>query len=433
MKNLLADMTFRLFAGRRRHKQGSRPVMGSVLGIALSMIPLVVVLFLSDAMIRGITSRYIESGSFHLQIRSYSSLSLEQWQDNLALIQGVEGLRLGALEHGGMGFAYKGKRDCPVSVRGIQKDLYFRDEGFRRYVKLLDGHFDLEEPRSIVLGRETAKKLDVRVGDSIRILTGKTLSSGKYIPKISRFTVKGIFTTGYQDLDRLWVFIAFDRALKILQDRDSSTRIMIKSHEPYGDLNAFGLELRSALNPGRWGVYTWPSMNRSQQSNYQSTRVLLVLIMALIVLVAVMNISSSMVMLVMENEQEIGILKSMGISNSFLGWQYALTAGLAGGSGSLGGLVLGSLIAVRFNQLINFLEFLTNGVLGLFYQVSGRVNPGQVALLNKEYYLDDFSITLDFGILTLIFFLTLILSVAAAWLPVRKIARISPLDILRKH
>ena len=61
-------MTYRLFRGPR--KRESRPIIGSIAGIALSMIPLVVVIFLSDGMIKGITERYIETGTFHIPAAS---------------------------------------------------------------------------------------------------------------------------------------------------------------------------------------------------------------------------------------------------------------------------------------------------------------------------------------------------------------------------
>ena len=93
-------------------------------------------------------------------------------------------------------------------------------------------------------------------------------------------------------------------------------------------------DIRQVLK-GKWGIYSWKTLNRSHQSNFETTRTLLVFIMVLIVLVAVMNISSSMVMLVMENEQAIGIQKSMGLPPSALSLQYVITAALAGGAGSL--------------------------------------------------------------------------------------------------
>ncbi|MDC7234285.1 MAG: ABC transporter permease [Spirochaetales bacterium] len=431
MRSLLLDMSYRLFKGPR--KRETRPIIGSITGIALSMIPLVVVIFLSDGMIRGITERYIETGTFHIQLRPYEEMEPEEWSRISRELENLDSVSSTVQEHSGTGMAYSGEKQTALTIRAVERDLYETDPGFRRYVEMVDGVFDLSDDNKIVIGRETASALNLKPGDTMRVLTGKTLSTGKYIPKVSRFTVTGVFSTGYQDLDRMWVFISLPKGLRILQDSESRTMMALKVVDPYSDMNPVISEIRGKLGAGRWGIYSWHSLNRSQQSNYETTKLLLVLIMALIVLVAVMNISSSMIMLVMENEQEIGILKSMGMNNRFLSFQYVLTAGLAGGSGSLMGITAGSLIVLNFNRIISSLNGLVNFILGLWNTMTGRISTGAVSLLNSEYYLEDFTITLDVDILILIFFSTLILSMAAALLPVRNIGKISPLDILRKH
>ncbi len=431
MKSLSADLILRLF--HRRARTSSRPVLGAVAGIALSMIPLIVVLFLSDSMIRGITDRYIETGSYHLQLRTYRDRNEAEWRDTAKKAESVNGISLATLEHSGMGLAYAGEQQSAVSLRAVDPSVFDRDSGFSSFITMLDGRFSLTDETSAVLGRETAERLGLTVGDSFRIMTGKTLSSGKYIPRISRFRVNGIFTTGYQDLDKLWVFIPLERGWKIMKDSESATRIMLKTSDPYGNLSSQINGLRSVLGDSRWGIYTWLSLNRSQQSNYRTTKSLLILIMVMIVLVAVMNISSSMVMLVMDNEQEIGIMKSLGMENSLLSRQYIITSALAGGTGSLIGIAAGTLISVRFNDLIKGGEWLINLVLSLFYTLSGRVNPGPVSLLNREYYLENFDVSPEPVVLAVIFISTVILSMMAALIPVKHIGRISPLDILRKH
>lgn len=431
MKNLSADLIIRLF--HRKRKSSSRPVLGAVTGIALSMIPLIVVLFLSDSMIRGITDRYIETGSYHMQLRSYKDRSQREWRETAERAESVPGIDLAALEHNGMGLAYAGDAQSAVSIRAVDPSLPERDESFLSYITLLDGRFSLEDEKGAVIGRETAESLGLSVGDSFRVMTGKTLSTGKYIPKISTFRVNGIFTTGYQDLDKLWIFIPLERGWKIMRDNESATRILIKTDDPYGDLGPRIEGLRSKLGDGRWGVYTWLSLNRSQQSNYRTTRSLLILIMVMIVLVAVMNISSSMVMLVMDNEQEIGIMKSLGMENSILSRQYVVTSGLAGGTGSLLGIAAGTAISLYFNVLVSAGEWAANLVLSLFYTLTGRLNPGPLSLLNREYYLENFDVSPEPLMLVVIFVSTVLLSMLAAMIPVRHIGRIRPLDILRKH
>ncbi len=431
MKPLLLEMTLRLFKGPR--ESDSRPIFGSILGIALSMIPLVVVIFLSDGMIKGITDRYIETGTFHIQLRPYEDFSQDEWDRTLQDLKASDQIIHAEREHSGMGLAFNGDLQTAVSIRSVNPSLYSTDKGFEKYMKLLEGEFSLESDSSIVVGKETAAQLNLSVGDELKIMTGKTLSTGKYIPKISTFTVRGIFTTGYQDLDKLWVFIPLDKGLRILQDSESGSRILLKVAYPYKDLNSVVRTVRSVIGGSRWGIYSWMTLNRSQQSNYETTKMVLILIMSLIVLIAVMNISSSMIMLVMENEQDIGIQKSMGLNNRFLKRQYIMTAALAGGTGSLIGLTAGALIAVQFNNLIALADRIVNGFISLYTRIFHIASTGPVSLLNSEYYLDDFSIELNFYILGLILILTFLLSAAAALIPVRNIGRITPLDILRKH
>jgi len=431
MKSLLLEMTYRLYKGPR--ESDSRPIFGSIFGIALSMIPLVVVIFLSDGMIKGITNRYIETGTFHLQLRPYENFSEEEWNKTLSILKDSDQIEQVQREHSGMGLAISGDLQTTVSIRSISPELYESDPKFQKYMTMLDGQFNLNTKNSIVIGKETAQLLQLKVGDNIKILTGKTLSTGKFIPKISKFTVTGIFTTGYQDLDKLWVFIPIDKGLKILQDSESVSKILIKVAHPYQDMSGTISFIRSTLGSGRWGIYSWQSLNRSQQSNYETTKMILILIMSLIVLIAVLNISSSMIMLVMENEQDIGILKSMGLNNRFLSAQYIITAGLAGGTGCITGLTAGTLIAVNFNALISMANSGINGVISLYSSLFNTVSTGPISLLNSEYYLDNFDINIDFRILALIFILTTTLSMTAALIPVRNIGRITPLDILRKH
>ena len=328
--------------------------------------------------------------------------------------------------------AFTGNSETAVTIRGLDPDLYLEDNNFSRYLDILEGRFDLTGEDFAMIGSETARKLNLHPGDEIKLLTGKTLSTGKFIPKISRFTVSGIFSTGYQDLDRMWVFIPYNRSLRILQDNQSKTIIGIKTDNPYGDLTSLGESLSSSLD-GRWGIYNWKTLNRSQQSNFETTRTLLIFIMVLIVLVAVMNISSSMVMLVMENEQAIGIQKSMGLLPRTLSIQYLVTAGMAGAAGSLGGIAAGCFISLYLNQILRFMESCLNGFLHLFQYILNRPAGGQVELLNRAYYLDEIPVEIHFPVILIIFLLTVLLSMGASYIPARKAARIKPLDILRKH
>ena len=92
-------------------------------------------------------------------------------------------------------------------------------------------------------------------------------------------------------------------------------------------------------------------MNATEFENFSSTRVMLVFIMLLVVLVASVNISSAIVMLVMERRKEIAILKSCGASSSGITFSFLLTGLACGTGGVMAGLPVGLLLSVNANAL----------------------------------------------------------------------------------
>ncbi len=430
--SFLFYMAYRLIRGAK--KREPRPIIGSILGIALSMVPLVFVIFFSQGMIRGLTDRYIETGTSHIRLQRSSKVDESLLEETLEELAEVEGLVSFWAEHGGTALSYgRGGKEQVIQLRGVRAAVYQEDQGFRRYLQVVEGRFDTAPGNAIVLGLGLSEALGVGVGDTLKVLTGKTLSTGKYIPRISRFQVVGIVSTGYQDLDRSWGFINFQKAREVLQDRNAETVINIKVQNPYGNLYEAYEGIRKTVSPYNWYLYTWMSLNYSLQSNYRTTRGILIFIMALIVVIAVLSISSSMIMMVMANEEEIGVLKSMGYRTRTIAVQYVLAGGFSGGLGSLGGILIGAFIVVNSSGLIALIEKGINRVHEFWLILMGQAGQGTIELLTEEYYLSDFVITLDYKILSLLLVVTTLLSMAVALIPIWHIKKVTVLDILRKH
>jgi lipoprotein-releasing system permease protein len=165
---------------------------------------------------------------------------------------------------------------------------------------------------------------------------------------------------------------------------------------------------------------------RSQYSSYVSTRQLLLFIMALVVIVAAVNVSSATSMLVIERQRDIAVLKAQGASapgirNIFL-WGGFLT-GLAG---AIAGIILGLFIGNFINQIIHALEQILNFFSGLF---QGR----EVRILDPGYYLENIPVVVDWPAVFLIGCFTIVCSVIASWIPAGRAGRLGPLELLRKY
>ena len=202
--------------------------------------------------------------------------------------------------------------------------------------------------------------------------------------------------------------------------------IMIETQDAFSP-ELVAIQKRLSDYFGRYAnVYRWDQIHTAEFENFSSTKVMLVFVMMLIVLVATVNISSAIVMLVMERQKEIAILKSIGAKPRGITFAFLLAALSCGAGGLILGLPVGILLTVFSNQLVRGLERLVNW----FSTLGGG---GEVHLMDPAYYLSEIPVEIPVNQVILIAAAVLLLSVLVSYLPSRKAGREKPLDILRKN
>ncbi len=407
----------------------------AVWGIGLSMVPLLVVLEVSSGMIEGITRRYVEVGSFHYQVRRY--VGGPDGMDEDLLIRRLEnqpGILTVTPFVEGQGLIYSEKGRTGVQIRGMSPDAFLADSGLQRYVRFISGGFSFgEDQRGVVISQVMAGKLGVSTGDQVKLLvTRPSARGGKPILRPGTYRVTGIFSTGYQELDALSVYLHKDRAEQLFQEQGSLV-FGVKVSGYTDEVEAKKNLIRQALPP-EWYVLSWYDLNRSLYHNLGSTKTMLLFIMALIIVVAAVNIYSTILSLVTERQEQIAVLKSLGARPSDLTAQFVMTGFFLGLFGVILGMFLGLLISVNINQFIDLFE----GSVNYLQSLAGRVfpfmePPRQLRLLNPEYYLEEIPIRIPLGETFLIGFLTLSLCTLAAWFPSQKAGKVKPLEVMGKH
>ena len=428
-----------------RHASSSR-IRSAVWGIGLSLVPLVLVLEVSDGMIRGITDRFLETSTYHLQAIHVGSGEA----DSQALAEGlraIPGVVHAWPERQGIALASTGAGRLGVSVRAVDAGMYGRDEGFSRYFSTEAGTFDLSGERGAVVGRAVADRLGVAVGDTLRLLTVRGRVGERVIPRVSRFTVRGIASVGYQELDRLWIFISHRDGRAILPESSSRDLVGIKIDAPYdlqNPLTAPNGSEESRLLRGRirdalgsdWRTVSWYELEESRYVSFRTTKNLLGFIMALIVVVAVVNVSSSLVVVVLEKQSEIAILKATGAQPRWVRNAFLYAGFIAGGIGATFGLAVGVVLVVNINELLTALEWFGSAVqrIGLWVAspfIDGTVRP--VDILPRDFYLETIPISLSGGQLLAVWAFAVVLAILAAVIPARRAARLKPLEVMRRH
>ena len=432
-----------IFPKAEKKSSARRSLWGALLCIGLSIVPLVVVLSITNGMIQGMTDRIIGLSSNNIQ--AYVSPKLKDTQNPQSYreysqqFKNVNGVLEVYPEIGVTALAAGKKMRTGAQIRALDKNIFTNNKAFTDLFTIIEGdvlEYQNQEEGSgtyAIVGQKMAQMLDLHAGDTFRVITIKT-TDGKQSPKLTSFKVSAIVSSGYQELDALWVFIPLEAAYKFVSLRNASFTVMIETPESYSpDLVRIQRELKKEY--GKYiNFYRWDQVHAAEFENFSSTKVMLVFIMILIVLVASINISSAIIMLVMERRKEIAILKSIGATPSGITFAFIITGITCGLGGLALGLPFGLLAAVNANEIVQFIEKLVNVIAKAGYYLKGvpaeEINA--IRLMDPAYYLQTIPVNLPFSQVILISLSTVLLALLVSIIPSVKAGKEKPLDILRK-
>ncbi len=421
-----------------------KSLYGAIAGIGISLVPLVIVLVVSDGMIEGITSRLVELSSSHIHVTDYTGISdiPSDPARMIALADQIVADNPGGIvvsatpERQGMAIAIGKKGRSGSTVRAVPRDFFTGNSVLDGLVSIRAGDTSLSGDRDAVLGQKLAADIGVKVGDAFRLVTMRSGPNGRTIPKFSSCKVSGIISSGYQELDALWVFVPYEMGCALLSPESSANFINVRVADPFTDIERARSWVSRSL-PEDMSAYTWKEMNRSQFQSFTTTKTLLLFIMLLIVLVASVNVSSALVMLVMERRKEIAILKSTGTHPSEITLSFILAGFFTGLGGILIGMPVGIACAIRINGIISGLERCVNAInRAIAALASGGLSagtmPAEIKLLDPAYYIQVIPVHLRFWELFAIATGALVLSVVFSLIPAMRAGNEKPIDTLRK-
>lgn len=165
----------------------------------------------------------------------------------------------------------------------------------------------------IVLGRHVAEGLRVGVGDEVLLASpfqGRATPLG-VIPRVRKFRVAGIFTSGLYEYDSSLVYVSLDEAQRFFGLGAAVTGIEIRIADMFAAAKYEEMVL-ARLGGYPYRVNTWIELNENLFAWMRWEKIGMGILLLTIVIVSAFNIVSALIMLVMEKRREIGILKSMG-------------------------------------------------------------------------------------------------------------------------
>jgi lipoprotein-releasing system permease protein len=336
-------IALRYLLARRKQAFISLISMISTLGVAVGVMALVIALALMTGLQGELRDRILGSTA-HIYV--WRTGGITDYQADVARLQKIPGVVGAGPAILGKAMASTNVADAFISLKGIDPALEPNVTDVKR--TLLEGSVSALAQESedqlpgIVLGKDLAKQLEVKVGDTVALLTPKgTLSPMGMLPSRRRVRVVGIFSLGLYEFDSSWGFVSLDLA-KRLMGRDNPDLIQLKVANAY-DAPRISDQIEERMG-AEYRSQDWADLNQQLFSALWLEKMGLSIAIGLIITVAALNIVASLVLLVMEKSRDIAILKTMGTSSSRIMTIFmlqGLVIGLIGTAlGGLGGLAL---------------------------------------------------------------------------------------------
>ncbi|MCP4354488.1 MAG: lipoprotein-releasing ABC transporter permease subunit [Proteobacteria bacterium] len=317
----------------------------------------------------------------------------------------------------GQGMVVAHRQASGVMIKGVD------EEKQKEIITFLEnGQSETLKDHQIFVGNELAKKLGIKVGDSINLISPDgTQTIAGFIPRIKRLQVAGIFKLGMYQYDSAFVYTNINAAQSFFKMGERITGIEIKVEDPMTidevktDIQIKLQDLSPKLPLAN--VTTWKQTNAEFFKALEIEKRTMFIILMLIIVVATFNIITGQMMLVNEKTKDIAILRSMGANSGQMQRIFFYSGLLLGLIGTIIGAVFGSLIVINLTDIVHFIENLFNTTL-----FSGQV-----------YFLDEIPAILSVSDIIAVVFTSIILTVISSWIPSRKASKLDPVETLRNE
>ncbi|MEJ1298491.1 MAG: lipoprotein-releasing ABC transporter permease subunit [Candidatus Sedimenticola sp. (ex Thyasira tokunagai)] len=325
----------------------------SMLGIMLGVVALITVLSVMNGFHKEVRERILGMAS-HATISAFDN-NLEDWEEAMSLSVNHPNVIGQAPYVEAKTMLTNGRRVSGALLRGVlpEQEPKVSDVGEHMNVGSLDqltaGSFD------IILGKELANLLGVAVGDKVTVVTPQIrVTPAGTMPRLKRFTVRGIFEVGMGEYDRGVALVHLADAAKLMRLNEGVTGIRLKLDDLF-----LAPKVSRELAREMGGVYRvsdWTYQHRNFFSALRTEKRMMSLILFLIVAVAAFNIVSTLVMVVTDKQSDIAILRTLGVSPSKIMGIFMVQGTAIGFIGTLLGVIGGILLSYNLESLVASVE-----------------------------------------------------------------------------
>jgi lipoprotein-releasing system permease protein len=384
-------------------------------GVTVGVTALIVVLAVMNGMQEELRGKILDSTPHVLVLERGTALRLNNWREVMADVREHPQVRAAtpfiltkvAISRA-QGYAQA------ADLWGMSLEIDPGDAATEMEARIIEQLDALERTETglppLVLGSHLATRMQIFPGDTVQVMPFEAVRPSHFgwsVPTIRLFEVTGTFTTGMYDYDAQNMYARIDDLQQMLglRERDQVSGLSVQIDDAWR-ANQIGPDIRDALD-GPYEIRTWIDTHQSLFAALQLEKLALGVILFLIVLVAAFNIVSTLVMVVVDRTSEIGILKSMGMTDGQVLRIFVMQGVAIGALGTALGTGLGLLLS----WILDRFEII-------------RIPP-------DVYFIDRLPVSVNPSDVLIIIGGSLLISLAATIYPALQASRLQPVEAIR--
>lgn len=365
----------------------------SILGVAIAVTVFIVSLTVSNGLEKNMITSLLTL-SPHIQIKSTKGSFFYNYGDVIEKTKGIKDVKAVIPQINSQSIIKFDNFAKGVLAKGMEAENVKNDLKLR----IVKGNNNISELNSILIGEGLSKEMDLKVGDVLSLVSAEN--------KELKLTVKGIFKTGFLDYDSNLVIIPL-RTMQILGEQgEVATEIGIITGNPQ-KIEEVEVQVYEKLQNDNFSVISWKTINHNLLNAVQFEKFVLIAILSLLLMIASFAVSVILNMIVREKIKDIGILKSIGYTNSHIRNIFTIEGLIIGVSGMILASILSPVILMILKKLF------------------------KIFMGNSYYYLEELPLYISVRELSMIYIVAFAVVFISTIYPAARAAKMKPVEALK--
>ena len=365
----------------------------SILGVAIAVTVFIVSLTVSNGLGKNMITSLLTL-SPHIQIKSTKGSFFNNYGDVIEKTKGIKDVKAVIPQINSQSIIKFDNFAKGVLAKGMEAENVKNDLKLR----IVKGNNNISELNSILIGEGLSKEMNLKVGDELSLVSAEN--------KELILTVRGIFKTGFLDYDSNLVIIPL-KTMQILGEQgEVATEIGIITGTPQ-KIEEVEAKVYEKLQNDNFSVVSWKTINHNLLNAVQFEKFVLIAILSLLLMIASFAVSVILNMIVREKIKDIGILKSIGYTNSHIRNIFTIEGLIIGVSGMLLASVLSPVILMILKKLF------------------------KIFMGNSYYYLEELPLYISVKELSMIYIVAFAVVFISTIYPAARAAKMKPVEALK--